>query len=68
VHDGPGRVEEPREGFPQLGRVECGIREVALDIADGALEHVQPVTQGIELGAREHQLVLTEAELGGALA
>ena len=64
MDEGAGRVEEPGEGVAQLGRVEPR-GEVAFDVPDRAFEHVEPVAQGVELAACEHQLVLAEPELRG---
>jgi hypothetical protein len=67
VDEGPGGVEQPRQHVSQLRRVEPG-GEIAFDVPDRTLEHVQPVAQRLELGSREHELVLTQAELCGSVA
>src|SRR3954447_5940749 len=44
------------------------IREIFLDVVDGFGQDVQAVLELVELGARDDQLVLAEAQLGAALA
>ena len=56
---GAGGVEEPRQ---RLARVAAG-GEIALDVLDGGLEHVQQVVQLVELPARHDELVLGQADL-----
>jgi hypothetical protein len=67
VDEGPCGVEQPRQGLPQLRRVEVG-GKVAFDVTDGAFEHVEPVAQRVELRTCEHQLVFTQPELVGPVA
>jgi hypothetical protein len=66
VDERSGGIEEPRQGLPQLGRLEAR-GEVAFDVGDRALEHVEPVAQRVELGTCDHELVFTETELLGAM-
>ena len=42
VDERPGGVEQPSQRLSQLRRVEAG-GEIAFDVADRALEHVEPV-------------------------
>src|SRR5260221_9358754 len=64
VDQGFRGVEEPGQRFPQLRRLEPGC-EVAFDVGDRALQHVEPVAQRVELRTRQHQLVFAEPELVG---
>jgi hypothetical protein len=64
VHKRFRGVEQPRQRFAQLRPFEPG-REVAFDIGDRALQHVEPVAQRVELRTCEHQLVFAEPELVG---
>lgn len=64
---GPSGGEEPVDGVPQvLGRL--AIREIALDVLHGCLQHVELVPQLIQRSSGDHQLGLAEAQLGSALA
>lgn len=52
----------------QLGdRPPARRREVALDVVDGARQHVQLVVQFVELLACDHELALAQLELAGPL-
>jgi hypothetical protein len=66
MNEGPRGFEQPAQGFTELCGIELG-GEVALDVSDRALEHVEPIAQCFELRAREHQLVFAKAELGGSM-
>ena len=62
-----GGVEQPVERSADLvGAVARG--QVAIDVLDGRLEHVEPVVQIVERSARDDQLGLADAELGGPTA
>jgi hypothetical protein len=66
VYEWLGGFEQPTQRFTELCGIEFGV-EVAFDISDRALEHVEPIAQRFELGACEHQLVFAQPELGGAM-
>ena len=63
-----GGLQEIVQDAPQLLRpASLGLGQIDLGVLDGAFQDEQPVPDRLELGPRDHQLVLAQTELEPAL-
>ena len=63
---GSGRIEEPAHRGPEILR-RRSIRQVPVDVVHCAAQHVQLVTQIVELSAGDDERRLVEPVAGGPL-
>ena len=62
AHEGPGRLQEPVQGAPDVV-LRLRVGQVALDVVYRALEDVEVVAELVQLVAGHHQLGLAQTEL-----
>ena len=55
THEGPGGIQEPVHGLPQL-LLPVGLGQIPLDVLHRRLQDVEPVPEVVELVSSDDQL------------